>query len=183
MDTLGVTIQGVVNQASKTSTQNTGATEKQNSTRNQAADTNFTEYATAELKKRVDQILGELQAQGVQLAPSKSPKAEKPETSTPVKADYIDLLRNVLIGNSTDAKVLPKATLGDGLPISPFDKTILQVNLEYLRSLLSPDAYLDKQLTQRIEQQLANLKDTVQSTPAETESAAVPAPATLDKTV
>jgi hypothetical protein len=165
MDTLGITIQGVVNQATN-STQQAAKTENTKSAATQDQATKQTEQVTADFKKRVDQILAQLKENGVSAASSSEVAAEKPAPSSKAHSDYIDVIREILTGNTSVSKLTFDSAETDpaipkiDLSTFPIDKTFFEKNLEYLRALVGGNAQIDQQLTKRIEDQLSQLKGT-----------------------
>jgi len=166
MDSIGVVQaqQGVVNQGNRTSAQiqkergETGTGDPE------------TVAVTAEFKARVEQILSDLKKQGVN--PSRIPeKSNDPPPRAPHTESYINVLRDLLVGDTTVTKltfdsfareqiatnVLPK------LPMYPFDRTFLQVHLEYLKALVSGEGLIDKNLAGRIDKQINELNSVDQS--------------------
>jgi hypothetical protein len=171
MDTLGITIQGVVNQAAN-STHQAAKTENTKSAAAQDQAIKQTEQVTAALKKRVDQILSQLKENGVSVATSSEVAAEKPAPSK-AHSDFIEALRGVLTGDTSVSKLTFDSAGADSsipkidLSTFPFDKTFFEKNLEYLRALVSGNEQIDQQLTKRIEDQLSQLKGAPEQPAAE----------------
>jgi hypothetical protein len=165
MDTfaVGSAMQGVVNQAAnKTSTQQTETVDKADNARLEQ-DAKAAERVAAELKTRIDQILAQVKEKGaaVNTEASRAKQIEKPRET---KQTYIDVLRDVLVGKTSVNTLKYESpdgsasqVLGDGKPTYPFNQSFWTSNLEMLRSLLTGDGGVDKQLVDRIEKQLEEL--------------------------
>lgn len=176
METTGVVqaAQGVVNQANKTSTQETDARARQ-AKQAPAADTGvkLSPEAARELKSRVDEILAGLKKSGVSLPDREDATAQAVKTAPRVdRTSYIDVLHDVLLGEtSVDAMTFGEfvqesasGAVAPKLPAYPFDRSFLQVSLQYLKTLVQGEGALDQHLAQRIQTQLEALeKDAEQS--------------------
>lgn len=153
MDSIGVVQaqQGVVNQA------NNSDRAKENIEVKPAEAAVPVQRVTSELKQRVDQILAQLKEKGVDLKP---PEKSGRDTA---KGDYIEVLRDVLTGNTSAHAITFDAVATETLPVTPqlpafpFDRTFLAVNLEFLRALVSGDGVVDKMLAERIQKELESL--------------------------
>lgn len=170
METMGVeqAKQGVVNQASKTSTHeaNEKALQKPE-TPVVAPRVALSPAATQELKARVTQILADLKKNGVNLPDQNTQQNTAAEAAARLEnKSYIDVLHDVLVGDTsvdkiTFAEFAQEAASGDvtpKLPAYPFDRSFLQVSLQYLKSLVSGEGSLDQHLAQRIQSQLEALE-------------------------
>lgn len=154
MDSIGVVQaqQGVVNQANSNSER---ANEQREAKTAEAAVP--VQRVTNELKQRVDQILAQLKEKGVDLKPHEKTVANHSNDG------YIEVLRDVLTGNTTaravtfDAVASETPPVTPQLPAYPFDRTFLAVNLEFLRALVSGDGVVDKMLAERIRKELEAL--------------------------
>ena len=156
--------QGVVNQANSNSTKKAESTTKTNDKLNEAV-VKAPDRVTAEFSKRVEEILSELK--------SRNAETSQPKREAAAQDDYIDVLRDVLLGKSSAQKVTFDAVAGPPpvspeLPVFPFDRSFLKVNLEHLRALASGDGFVDQQLAERIQAQLDALSE--QQVPAQAQS-------------
>jgi len=178
METMGVeqAKQSVVNQANKTSTQEAHEKARQKTETPVAAPRVApTAAATNELKIRVDHILADLKKNGVNLPDQSKQQNAAPQAATRIEnKSYIDVLHDVLVGNTSVDKISfaefsQEAASGDvtpKLPAYPFDRSFLQVSLQYLKSLVSGEGSLDQHLAQRIQSQLEALEQQAVQKPA-----------------
>lgn len=186
MDTLGITSQGVVNQATN-STQQAAKTENNQSAAAQEQAIKQTEQVTADFKNRVEQIIAHLKENGANVPASTDAAAGKPAPGPDSHANFMDVIRDVLTGDTSVSKLTFDSAQGDStfqkvnIATFPFDKSFFEQNLEYLRALVSGNTPIDQQLTKRIEDQLSQLKDTQTQTAAE--SAPQPAQKPIEQTI
>lgn len=175
METTGVVQagQGVVNQANKTSTQEAEARARQaRPEQSTARGVKLEPAAAKELKARVSQILADLKQSGAPLPETKD-QAVSPAPRID-NSSYIDVLHDLLVGDaSVDAMSFGEFvqesaadSVAPKLPAYPFDRSFLQVSLQYLKTLVKGEGALDQHLAQRIQSQLESLEQNAEKSAA-----------------